>query len=489
MNIIPQVDTYPRVVSFCQTTAGKAATLAAFAATLILNRVGPWIALTMVAAVITFFPARRRLMLSLGALYWLIFDHGWLRVDITRQIAKAEGQRTDWAFALMAGIVLVGVFCGIAAFVHHVRVQRLSFSSRRPVLVLVCGFFAVLMAAGTLPLHGLARVLVWLLISVLAPYLWFFAYALTDAASKTPERLEVQFGFIRPFWMGEFGSFVPIAKGAAYLRKVEAKTPKDFAIVQLKAVKLLMWVFVLKSLEWVFDRAMHGGTNHLLQRLFQVNNLPNLGIPTLAAAYQQTAAGGRLPLPLAWGCVTANFVEALLSLYVVGNVAVACCRMAGFHALRNTYRPFQSQTLVDFWNRYYYYFKELLVEFFFFPCYLRYFKKHPRLRLFAATISAATAGNLLYHFGRDYSNVAEVGFWKAVSRFEVQATYALFLGVSIGISQLRNRRERKAMSLPRRVFASATVILFYALLQTFDPEDRVYPLSVHVTFLWNLVQP
>jgi hypothetical protein len=487
MKIIPQIDTYPRLVSFCQTPLGKLVLLAAFAVGLIVNQVLEWPALTVVAGAISFFPRHRRLLLSVGALYWLIFHHTWLSRDFIKGIALMEGQATDWHLTAMLGLMVAGVFAGTAAFFQLVRNKPLSPVSRRPVLVLVGGFYAALILAGTLPLHGLARVLAWVFVAVLTPYLWFFGYALADASSKTPDGFTKQFGFFHPFWMAPYQSTTPIGKGAAYLRRVEAQTPKDFSGVQLKAVKLLLWIFVLDAFLKSFSVVVHGGSASFLHGLAKLENLPNLGIPTLGESLRQTAAGSRIPFHLAWGSVAANFVETVLGLYVGGNLAVACCRMAGFHALRNTYRPLQSATLAEFWNRYYYYFKELLVDFFFFPCYRRYFKKYRRLRLFAATISAATVGNMLYHFSRDFHYVADLGFRKAAAGFHVFAVYTLILGVGIGVSQLRNHRPQAKAPLARRVLASAMVILFFAILETLNHDNRVYPLSVHLAFLWNMV--
>ncbi len=91
----------------------------------------------------------------------------------------------------------------------------------------------------------------------------------------------------------------------------------------------------------------------------------------------------------------------MLTLSIWGHIIIATCRMAGFKALRNTWSPLQSKTIAEFWNRYYYYFKELLVEFFFYPTFLRFFKTKPRLRMFMATMAAAGLGNMLYHFFRD----------------------------------------------------------------------------------------
>ncbi len=107
-------------------------------------------------------------------------------------------------------------------------------------------------------------------------------------------------------------------------------------------------------------------------------NLPNLGIPELATALQQPS----VPVLIAWASVFAHFAEALLMMTIFGNIIIACARMAGFNLLRNTYRPLESRTVAEFWNRYYY-FMELLVEFFFLPAFTRYFKQHRRLRVFA----------------------------------------------------------------------------------------------------------
>jgi len=173
---------------------------------------------------------------------------------------------------------------------------------------------------------------------------------------------------------------------------------------------------------------------------------------------------------------------------IYGNQAVACCRMAGFCILRNTYRPLQSQTIAEFWNRYYYYFKELLVEIFFFPTYLRYFKKYRRLRTFVATIAAATLGNMIYHFCRDFHYVAEMGLGAALAGFQVYAFYTLVLGLGIGFSQLRASRAGSAheASFGRRLLASAGVIAFFCLLEVFDYEPRSHTLGTHLAFFLNL---
>src|SRR5262249_49436305 len=151
-----------------------------------------------------------------------------------------------------------------------------------------------------------------------------------------------------------------------------------------------------------------------------------------------------------------------------GGPIVATARLAGYRVLRNTYRPLQSRTLVDFWNRYYFYYKELLVEMFFFPTFVRCFKTRKRLRLFFATIMGATVGNFIYHFVDQISLTQQYGFSKQLEYFQGQVVYYVVLGVGIGLSQMRIHRERIRRGwLRRQLLPSINVVGFYCVLQIF----------------------
>ncbi len=152
-------------------------------------------------------------------------------------------------------------------------------------------------------------------------------------------------------------------------------------------------------------------------------------------------------------------------------MAVGVLRLFGFRVFRNVYKPLLSTTLVDFWNRFNYYFKELLVEFFFFPTFLKAFKARPRLRIFAATMAAAGAGNLYYHLMRDSPLLFRMPSAEAASWIASRALYSFLLGVGIFVSMLREKERRGRPSPPdlrwpalRRLRAIAGVWLFYSLL-------------------------
>jgi D-alanyl-lipoteichoic acid acyltransferase DltB (MBOAT superfamily) len=192
------------------------------------------------------------------------------------------------------------------------------------------------------------------------------------------------------------------------------------------------------------------------------------------------------PRSIAWASLIGDFLETMLNLSIWGNAVVACCRMTGFRAFRNTYRPFRARTIAEFWNRYYYYFKELLVDCFFYPTFFRYCKSHRRLRLFVATFAAACFGNVFYHFFRDLNYIKELGFWKALAGFDAYIFYSVVLAAGIAISQLRQRPVKTTSWIRGRFVPTFCVISFFCILSVFGATDKRYPIQECFRFLAHL---
>jgi D-alanyl-lipoteichoic acid acyltransferase DltB (MBOAT superfamily) len=170
-------------------------------------------------------------------------------------------------------------------------------------------------------------------------------------------------------------------------------------------------------------------------------------------------------------------------------VIIAAARLAGFRLLRNTWRPLEATTLAEFWNRYYFYYKELLVDHFFYPTFLRCFRNHRRLRIFFATFSAACVGNLLFHFIRDIHFVADMGVWNAVVGDQSHALYTFVLAMGVALSQMRvgNRKVAKGW-LRGRVLPCVWVVGFFCILHVFDaPLDRDHSIWQRGQFLLYLM--
>ncbi len=459
--LLPQWDKNPKLVEQAATWEGKLAMLGVFGLLLFFSTLLWWWTLGLLIAT-SLLPARRRDLLTVGALGTVILGGS----------SKFEGllelHRNQWQYlAALAGVFLFGVLL----FKAGVTWPRSRFM-RRPVVLLNVLFASLALIVTLAPMPDYLRPSVQLAVLILGGYIWFFAYSLQDRLAPGVGGLNQQVGTWAPFWTNAAGAGTPLCKGAAYLRRIEAKNPEELAVTQLKGLQLLIWCVLLKVI-WAAGHLLAFGTTGW-----------GLGIPGLDAAI----ASKQLPATyLCWASLVAGFADTMLDMAVWGNTIVACCRMAGFRALRNTYRPLESTSIADFWNRYYYYFKELLVDFFFYPTYTRYFKTNRKLRLFAATLAAATFGNMLYHFFRDIDLVWKYGPWEAIIGFRVYAFYTLLLGFGIGISQLRgNKPKTDGGFLRTRVQPAVAVLSFFCLVHIFDYTGRDHTITQHVRFLLHL---
>jgi hypothetical protein len=244
-----------------------------------------------------------------------------------------------------------------------------------------------------------------------------------------------------------------------HLGRSEARTEEALARSQLAGFKLLI-------LAWIYDHGLdlmaglvHGQPSGLLAAY-------GLGLPRLESLIP---AGARASLPAAWAAVYLGLVWEVLKLAVRGHEIVGVLRLFGFNIFRNTYKPLLAPSLVEFWNRYHYYFKELLVEFFFFPCYVRHFRRSPRLRMFAATFAAAGFGNLYYHLLQQDAFLL-TGNWATLSPWiETRSVYCGVLALGIYVSMRREQRRRGAVAGTAagwavRLRRIAGVWTFFALL-------------------------
>jgi hypothetical protein len=339
---------------------------------------------------------------------------------------------------------------------------------RRPLLAQhLFGIGLIALAASHL-LHGIAQVALWSFTAVFLAYFWYLAYALMDQRQRQPASLMLQFASLHGFFAPQ--SAAPMGRGAATWRSVEARTADELAVTQLKAIKLLVWALILKVVLWVFRRVVYG----------------KLNIVALGPAFEVFLREGTVP-PLGTLSVVANFPEQLLSMAIFGHAAIAVARLAGFRLLRNTCRPLSSRSIADFWNRYVYYFKEVLVNVYFYPVYLRWFKRHPRVRIAFATFMAAGVGNFFFHFILENQRIAAGGVLDALSRMQTYAFYCAALSFGIIVSQLRGDHPPASRVSPlRRATATFGVMVFYCFLSVFDGTNRHAALAQHFAFLFRI---
>jgi hypothetical protein len=467
--IIPAIDKDLRIVTFAQGWPGRIMLSATFA--ILLNFVGGNLLIAPLVAACAYAGRYRWYLIPAETLLVLYQNGFWVDTSLVLRVAEQEGVTSQINQSVLFVSMLALVFCLGCALLQFWQHVKAFLFFRRSTLCLILFFLGMVLIAQSPTVSGITRVVLWSFLMTFLPYLWFLAYALADPGwrDRSPTTWQ-HLGVFHPFWGS---TLTPFGKGFSYLRKFEAKTPQELAVTQLKGVKLAVWTFLLV--------VCFNSCNTLIHE--------RLGLPTFDEAFTAYLAGAAYPRYISWASLVAFFAEDLLNISIWGGVIVACARMAGFRLLRNTYRPLEATTLAEFWNRYYFYYKELLVDHFFYPTFLRYFRSHRKLRMFFATFTAACVGNLLFHCIRDIHFIAELGLWKAISGEASHAFYTFALAIGVGVSQMFSpTRDIRRGWLRGRLLPFVWVALFFCILHVFDaPLDREHSIGQRSLFLYHLM--
>ena len=475
LRVIPALDRNPLVIKQAQSTAGKSCILALFLGPLYLLSTAFW-AIGVVLVLVTFLPQYRRVILTIAAPILVILQPSWMPLSTISKLLAHEGLSSSIDALTAARLAIVVALIILLAGGSELSRPRTRRWLKRPIVLWHAIFFGSIIAVSLLPLAGYVKVFSWAIIFALGGYFWYFCYTIIDRAWHSKDESAVQTIAWRPVWAASNPSGTPFGKGPSYLLQIEAQTAEVLAVTQLKGLKLLWWALLLRAVLVGMRVLLHG-------------TLLPISVPTFEQTFAASVHGHPYSPLMSWGSLILSFLENLLDISVFGHQIIACRRIAGFRALRNTWRPLESRTLAEFWNRYFFYFKELLVDVFFFPTFVRYFRGQTRLRRFAATLAAASFGNMIFHFFRDVFFCAEIGVARALATFHVYAFYCLALGTAIGISQLRTRKpdDPNASWFRRRLWPGFCVGGFYCVLHVFDDTTRAYPITEHFRFLGRLV--
>lgn len=481
-SLVPQLDQYPWLVRFVQTILGKIVLLALFS--LLISFYWPqWVLFLAISlGFCLFLPGQRHIILVVASLGSVLIGRTNLRWSLVNDLLQHYGGQ-QLATPLIAYLAVGGVIVFCALVLYFSKGAAAPFRIKRPVLAVLSFYIIVAMVASYAPLGNQLKIGLWSFLVIFGNYIWFLCYSLCERNDPQAPPFSRQLGYYLPFW---YPSPLPLPKGASYLRKIRAETPEDLAICQLKGLKLLLWAIYLSLFGLMLEILFFGfaesyssiiglvvDQGKLLfffrdQLTLTIDSWPFfLDIPTYSYAFEQCAAGKPLLYYWNWAALVIKFFLGMLHLAIITHAAIAICRMAGYNALRNVYKPLQSKTIAGFWNRYYYYYKELLVTVFFYPTFLRYFKGRPALRLYMATLAAAGLGNFLYHFILKIDVIVGKGVWVTFVSMQPFMFYCFLLVNSIFISQWRRIKagpQRKMLPQPLPLLM---VLSFYCVLEVF----------------------
>ncbi len=426
-------------------------------------------------------PARRRTGLAVAAVLVAIFT-------TFNTMAKHGGLGLPQSGGALA-LVIAAQFVVFGLVLHAAAgFARLPAPLRRhPQLVLHASYWALLCLMWlTAPAQGLWRSVLLGLAIVYPMLLWRFGYLL----------LAGQHGRVKGTswrdhalycWPAYGGSETPYGKGLAYLGQHEAASTEALARSQLAGVKLLLLAIVWRLVLTLYEGILYGSGNRLTQALGGLT----VGVPELRTFL---AMGAQAPLAAAWASLYGELFSDVLRLAIKGHLIVGFLRLYGFHVFRNTYKPLLAETVVEFWNRYFYYFKELLVTFFFMPAFTgigKRLRRWPDARLLVAVVAAALVGNVYYHLIKESAALAQGLVLQTLSEQASRLFYCLLLALGIFVSMLREQKRRgiaaSAGRAPRalRIFGVWT---FFGLISIWNASGGV-PFATRVNFfmgLWGL---
>ena len=425
-----------------------------------------WAEIMAAAAACSLAGRYRRPVLALTTLALLLLAPDWYPAYWLEKLAHREPRWGDSVTSIRYGL-MAGVLVASALLILARRRFPRSGPARWPVLSLLMLYAVLLGLACSGWLSSPARVGAFALLWALSAYLWYLAYALRDANSKNSSPLWFQLATFHPYFSG---SWIPIGLGAANLRRCEVRDAPGLAVCQLKGLKLMGHCWLLywlqKGMVWL--------------RL-------GWGVPTFHVLLRQQLDGTSLyPRTVCWGSLLYSFFEGLVEAYALGNLFVACARLGGFQILQQVYKPLGAGSVVEFWNRISYYYKQVVVELFFYPSFLGYFKKKPRLRQAFAVFMAAGVGNLCYHFRSLLGQVARQGLEPTLRGMQTYVCYCIVLCCALFLSQLRLEARPTRPGLLGRCATLAWIVLFYSLLSVFDVLYTVHSPLEHLAFVGYL---
>lgn len=408
-------------------------------------------------------PARRRTALALAAVL--------VGVGTTLQtMARYKGLPVPHGAWGLACIVVAQFALLLLVLFAAQRFARLPGVVRRhPQIALHAGYWALLLVlAASTPADGLWRSVAFGL-AILYPLLvWRCGYLLLAGQHGRMAGTGLR-DHLFYLWPAYGGSNTPYGKGLAYLTQHEASTTDALARSQLAGIKLLLLAVVWRLVLTAFEGLVYGPGNGLTRWLGGFT----LGIPTVRSLL---ASADAAPLPLAWASIYCELFEDVLRLAVKGHMIVGVLRLCGFNVFRNTYKPLLAESIVEFWNRYFYYFKELLSTFFFMPTFTgigKHLRRWPDARLLVAVFAAAFVGNVYYHVIKEAAALAQGQLWQVLQAHQSRMFYCLLLALGIFVSMRREqgRRAQAAQSgLAWRCWRIFGVWTFFSLISVWNVE-------------------
>ncbi|MGZ3721791.1 MAG: hypothetical protein ACXVA9_02595 [Bdellovibrionales bacterium] len=387
IRVIPRLETYPRVVQFVQSAAGRFLLVALFAAFFYSFQFSPSMPLTIYwqELVTLFILGSRRLPLPAkfcAALLWAyFFSHDFASIvgisglEDTRSSAmllRLDGGRHAF---FTQGLALGGA---IALFAVCLRLLSLS-RTRTPIAWLFPLWIIILWGVHSLDAASEPAAVGWSMFYLFTISIFPLCY-LHLGRQHLPK--DHPWEWIAFSLQGIFAD-----PKLTYLRTPrllqEKKSSQEFATCQIRALKLLVWARLILLLSDLL--------NYLLFHVWKWPNYAWIGF----AKYNEM----HLPAAQSWMLIFLNNIFLLCAIAATSGIAVATYRLAGIYIPRSMFRPHRAASFLDFYRRCFFYYSEILVHIFFQPVFhlVGKLNGHRLMRTQLSLFLTVLAGGLIFH--------------------------------------------------------------------------------------------
>lgn len=449
--MIPQIDRYNWAIQFSQSKLGMVLIYAVFSFGLYLSDLHLWPLIILACIVLDLFPRNYGKAFVMVSVVLAVLPGG--HTASTTLVNTRDSLLRFYPDVSLLNILLAKIAAILTVFLVFLGYRKFyPLLRKRTIRLGVLSYVGLVVFLKETEINLSIELYLWSLVLFLAIVVWNLGYLSNE---REVPRLS-DFKNLLPFWRFTGTTSAPVHRGRADLDFSFVKSVTGRAELRLNAIKLLYWCLFLRLLGYVVSDLVLG-TNLVVSSERSLNIVNIFNVP-----YQVTE---RLDLSVweLWLSLLSNsLIFLLVNVSSLVGIMISIARFTGFKFYRNTYRPLDSNSFHDFFNRVFFYYNEILINFFFYPIWAFFRGKivHKKFRLFSATFLTVFVGGAVVHFVRNFPAVVRLDLGALGLMFLSRFPYFFLLGLFAGLSVAFESRRKVARY---KVLQYFRVFLYFCL--------------------------
>lgn len=476
-----------KIQEFAKTTFGKITIAVLFAIPLYLTWHETWILAPLAVLGISLLKKNRiHAVLLLGIFAALFFNslfnfrtysYPEKEFDLFSLLIKNSTTHSYFAH-------LISLF-GILLIFFSIRLY--SKTKRKPAVVLCVGLLlgiTICISQFTEP-RGIISILSIAVALIIMKCFWYISYSMLSTSSSQQPTLLTYLGSIAPIWSFGFVRIHAVPRGITEIISSSSEDTSQFTKTQLKGLKIAYFAMIYKIIAVIFFHIFYNFPFSLPQSL-------HLSLPQFDFAYPPFigfSSYNQMAISLWEKWFFVLFRPGFYILYeMAGNagLVIAFVNLLGFDIQKSVVKPHLAKNFHDFFNRVYFYYNSLIIQFFFIPIYQVLFKLKikSKMRIFIGIFLAIIIGGLTITYIRGTSHIIQYGFLNSFYMSIGRSFYLVGLSLFVGLSIIFNDQISKLrITQPIRIFI---IYFIYAILNSLQGNLVTDSLSDRFQFLLSL---